>query len=128
MSLLIKKVLQGIKNLNENKADKVNITTGVEFKTGRIIDGKEECGKRINCGYLPDNGHKEIVHDLTNITLIKYEAFGKSPSGGLFNFPFINLSTQRQAICQVSVQAILLDTNYDLSGYVGYVDLYYIKN
>lgn len=65
MPLLMKRVLQGIKSLNNLKADKVNITTDTEFKTGRIIDGKEEYGKIINVGYL-EAGYKEIAHRITN--------------------------------------------------------------
>lgn len=49
MSLLIKKILEKIKKIDNVKADKINITSGVEYETGQIIDGKKEYGKRINC-------------------------------------------------------------------------------
>ena len=87
MSLLIKKILQGIKSLNNNKADKVNITTGVEFKTGRIIDEKEEYGKRINCGAGPNNGIRSVATGLFNVTYLKIEG---TITNGTIYFPLNN--------------------------------------
>ena len=47
------------------------ITTGKEFETGRIIDGKIEYGKRIDCGNLPNNSVKMVAHGLSNVTFTR---------------------------------------------------------
>lgn len=62
-----------VKELLEDKKDKQNITTGQEFETGRIIDGKKEYGKRIDCGLAPlSSTLLEINHGLTNIVFTDY--------------------------------------------------------
>lgn len=48
-----------------------HISTGVECKTGRIVDGKEEYVKRINCGAMPNNTTKEISTGLSNVRLTR---------------------------------------------------------
>ena len=133
MSLLMKKVLQGIKSLNNNKADKVNITTGVEFKTGRIIDGKEEYGKEINVGYL-ESGLKEIPHGITGWTrIIKIEGiFYNESSNTTFTIPRSYPSDNARYGIDLSLNSgnILLTcgTNYTGTIFIGIITIYYLKN
>ena len=44
---LLKTILNKIKDIESNKADRLNITTGQEYETGRTIDGKKEYGQII---------------------------------------------------------------------------------
>lgn len=54
MSLLIKKILTKLKDID------VRTTTGQEVKTNEIIDGKRVYKKRINCGNLPNATSKYV--------------------------------------------------------------------
>lgn len=49
--------IQELEQIQKELLEQINvkITTGQEFKTGRIISGKEEYGKRIDFGALPNN-------------------------------------------------------------------------
>lgn len=130
---LLKQILQEIKSLNNNKADKVNITTGVEFKTGRIIDGKEEHGKRINVGYL-ESGYKEIAHGISDWTKItKIEGiFYNENSNTTFTIPRSYPDNMSQYGIDVVVGAtniqLTCGTNYNGATFVGIITIYYLKN
>lgn len=87
MSLLIKKILEKIKKIDNVKADKINITSGVEYETGQIIDGKKEYGKRINCGRGPNNGTRSVATGLFNVTYLKIEG---TITNGTIYFPLNN--------------------------------------
>lgn len=50
----------------------INITTGTEFETGRIIDGRKEYGKIINIGKLPNASTKEIAFSVSGLSNIRY--------------------------------------------------------
>lgn len=129
MSLLMKKILQGIKSLNDDKADKVNITTGVEFKTGRIIDGKVEYGKIFEVEALASiAGNTVIATELTNITPIRLEGYIKGATL-VSNLPFIY--TGQNSVyhyCNASGNSITIRTTGDMSMYSVIETLYYTKN
>lgn len=55
MSLLIKKILTKLKDID------MRLTTGQEVKTNEFIDGKRVYKKRINCGNLPNATSKNIA-------------------------------------------------------------------
>lgn len=110
---------------------KINITTGVEFETGRIIDGKIEYGKKINIGNLPNTSDKTIAHNCGDVTFtdtncqfsnstgavqFSMKCFGRSPSD----------TTSIYVYC--SKTNIYISTAGDSSGYSGYITLTYIKN
>ena len=110
-----------------------NITTGTEFKTGRIIDGKEEYGKRISIGALPNATSQDYPHGLSNVTFTRpLEGFCTSGGGTTFNMP--NTYPDSSNMAQYSIGAwtvegnIRITTLIDRSGYRGYVTLYYTKN
>ena len=81
MSLLIKKILNKLKNIDEN------IVIGQEVKTNEIIDGKRVYKKRINCGAGPNNGTRSIATGLSNVTYIKAEGI---MTNGTMYFPLNN--------------------------------------
>ena len=61
-------------NKTKNKQDKLNITTGTEYETGRIIDGKKEYAKRFAAVTLPSSAANKIIQTgLNNINFIKLE-------------------------------------------------------
>ena len=130
---LLKQILQEIKSLNNNKADKTNITTGVEYKTGRIIDGKEEYGKRINVGYL-ESGYKEIAHGITGWTKItELEGlFYNENSNTTFTIPrSYPTEMEKYGIdLTISTTNIMLTcgTNYNGATFIGIVTVCYLKN
>ena len=62
-----------IKELINKKQNILNITTGTEYETGRIIDGKKEYAKRINCGKGPNNETIQVETGLTNVEYTKIE-------------------------------------------------------
>lgn len=115
----------------ENKT--INITTGQEYETGRIIDGKKEYGKRINCGVGPGaNGFKEVDTGLSNVTYTRIEGIVK---GSTSTFPINNSrplsGTDANAIgvyVNYSTNKINIESVADRNNYTVYVDLYYTKN
>lgn len=65
---------QKLKELMNGKQDKLSITTGVEFETGRRIDNKKEYGMRFASIELPSStGNVVISTNLKNINFIKLE-------------------------------------------------------
>lgn len=113
----------------ENKP--INITTGVEFETGRIIDGKVEYGKRIDCGYLPGAGEtKEIAHGLTNFTVtdLQGNAFSSAYTSSI-PLPYHNTNDIGYSVSlDMGNTHIYLKSALGQNHYYGYVTIYYTKN
>lgn len=108
----------------------VNITTGVEFETGRIIDGKKEYGKRIDCGKLPDNTYKDVETGLSNVNYLDWSgvATENTSSSG---WPYKILAGDSSALPTVSISGNKLRIRTPSSAftsYTGYVTFYYTKN
>ena len=129
MSLLIKKILEKVKNIDKVKADKMDITTGVEFKTGRIIDGKEEYGKRIDCGTLPAESQlKYKSTGLSNINFIRLEGIIQSSTLATnipFEYPGQPTITHYYSL---SNNQIIIKVVDDASKYTAIETVYYTKN
>lgn len=70
---LLKTILNKIKDIESNKADRLNITTGQEYETGRTIDGKKEYGQIISCGKLLDADTLDIPFSASGKNNIRYE-------------------------------------------------------
>ena len=121
MSLLIKKILNKLKNIDEN------IVIGQEVKTNKKIDGQRVYLKRINCGAIPENSTKRLAHGITNFKIVKVDAIGRSEAGSVFMFPYANLEINKFTDCQVSSKEIVLQTNYNITNYTIFVDIYYVK-
>ena len=102
-----------------------NITTGTEFETGRVIDGKKEYGKRIDFGYLPNASSKLVAHGLSNVTYTGLEGITTNgiplplghPSGTSYNI-----------LLQINSNSVQVVTGTDRSSYYAYITLYYTKN
>lgn len=108
-----------------------SITTGTEFETGRIIDGKKEYGKRINCGIVPKfNASVRKAHGISNLYLFTH-VYGVA---GTVNNPWaepIGFSTSNNIRMVIEGANIVIKTNndaYNTAEYIAYVELYYLKN
>lgn len=115
------------------KIDIANITTGTEFKTGRIIDGKEEYGKRIDLGTMPNATTKNVTTGLSNITLTRPIEGVMTAPNQVLNLPLVNYGVSSNTavnvyLADVSGNALGVRTNYDWSAATGFVTLYYTKN
>lgn len=110
-------------NVDNAKVDKQNITVGGEFKTGRTIGGKEEYGKRINIGALPNATTKNVRHGLQNVTFTGYE--GITSAG--YKLPFTSTSVNYNIQVLAGISDIVIKTVEDYSTQTGFVILYYTK-
>lgn len=104
-----------------------NISTGTEYETGRIIDGKKEYGKRINCGKLPDTSTTTINTDLGNVNILDYKGIAilnqysyKMVAGKISNYS-ISLAIENS---QIKITTYL--SAY--KNYNAYVEIFYTKN
>lgn len=105
------------------------ITTGTEYLTGKMIDGKVEYAKRINIGTLPNNATKTIAHGLSNVTFTK-PILGIANNGSYnLNLPHIEASGTGSIQASANNANIYVTTTNDRSTYNNcYLDLYYTKN
>lgn len=103
------------------------ITTGEEFETGRLIDGKKEYCKRYNIGKLPDAGKYTLNMGLGNVTILDFKgvaAFNRYSyvmDTRKINDYSVTISTENGIL---TVQTF----NSAYTNYTGYVEVYYIKN
>lgn len=107
------------------KTSPINLTTGTEFETGKVIDGKKEYGKRIDFGYLPNASSKVVAHGLRNVT---YTGIKGVTTNGLplpLGHP---AATSYNILLQVNSSNVQVVTGTDRSSYYAYVTLYYTKN
>lgn len=128
MSLLIKKILNNLKNI----ADGNKIITGQEVATNEYIDGKRVYRKRINCGNLPNATSKTVSLSLSNVNIIKIEGIAKNSSDASNNLPLPYMDPRNLQTCVmlsiISGYNIALVTAEDKSYYTAYVTVYYTKN
>lgn len=106
------------------------ITTGTEFETGRIIDGKKEYGKFINFGNLGNATNKTVAHGLTNVTFTKIVAHATNGNVS-FDTPYgyaLSDSNGVSVSCNVQGSYIQVTTNSDRTGYTAVIELNYLKN
>ena len=110
----------------------VKITTGQEFKTGRIIDGKEEYGKRIDFGALPNNTSKTVSHGI-NFSKSSFISMQCDFQETNYKISFQNYGVRPQTtnepiIAFVGNTVIGIKTVSDMSAYTGFATIYYTKN
>lgn len=118
-------------NKTKNKQDKLNITTGTEYETGRIIDGKKEYGLRKNLGAFANSGRKDFSTGLSgSCKITKYHLFAKNKSNGqVLTVPFMNLSNTQYLAGYFNDPALVATmNNYDFSGYDLIIEVYYTKS
>lgn len=118
-----------------NKALKTNITTGQEFKTGRVIDGKEEYGLRVDIGALPNATTKdvELDLDLTSVQITKVEGMAvRSTDYNSFPLPFPsnaeNYSIPMNPRIIDGISYLQIQAGIDRSNCTGKATIYYTKN
>ena len=127
----IKQNTEEIGNLKNNKLDKIEITTGVEFETGRIIDGKKEYEKTINLGSLANADTSSFKTGLsTSDTIKSYQFFARNRQNQQFlTVPFLALNgTDYISAYFNDNQNIITRTNWDATNYDLILDVYYTKN
>ena len=128
MSLLMKQILNNLKNLNNRN----RITTGYEYETGRIISGSKEYAKRINFGAMPNATQKTIAHgiDFSKASFISMECNFQNTSG--YKISFGNYAVHPTSP-SISVRAFTgnttvgINTNGDMSSWTGFITVSYIK-
>lgn len=105
------------------------ITTGVEFKTGRIIDGNEEYGKRIYFGTLPNNSSKSVAHNITNANKITgYQTFAYYKDGRFGGLTIPRAVGNDYIELQLTETDIFIASNIDASYFNAEIEIYYTKN
>lgn len=107
-----------------------NITTGTEYETGRIIDGKKEYGKFINFGNLGNATNKTAAHGLTNVTFTKIVAHvtnGNVSFDTAYGYALSD-SNGVSVSCNVQGSYVQVTTNSDRTEYTAVVELNYLKN
>lgn len=104
----------------------IEVTTGTEYETGRIIDNKKEYAKRISFGNLPNATVKSVSTGLSSsqINLIKVE--GITSSG--YPLPFVSTSSAYSIQMYCHGSGVEIKTSTDLSNQTAIVTIYYIKN
>lgn len=110
-----------------------NITTGTEYETCRIIDGKKEYAKRIDIGAMPNATTKNIATGLSNITLTRPIEGVMKAANQVLNLPLVNYGISSNTavnvyLANVSGDTLGIRTNYDWSAATGVVTLHYTKN
>ena len=107
-----------------------NITTGTEYETGRIIDGKKEYAKRINCGNLPNAEAKYVQTGLQNITLTRAIDGVMLSSNSQRGLPAPNITSGNTIMVYLNGTgtALTINTQFNWSSYTAYVELFYTKN
>ena len=115
------------------KQTNIPIVTTTEFKTGKIIDGKEEYGKLINLGNLPNASTKNVPHGIKNFTtacnITKIEGFAQGDNTSCFPLPYSSPSGLTLCIgITITNSNISVVTGNDRSSLTGHVTLYYTKN
>jgi hypothetical protein len=119
-----------IKELINKKQNILNITTGIEYETGRIIDGKKEYAKRINCGNLPNAEAKYVQTGLQNITLTRAIDGVMLSSNSQRGLPAPNITSGNTIMVYLNGTgtALTFNTQFNWSSYTAYVELFYTKN
>lgn len=108
-----------------SKAQK--ITTGTEFETGRIIDGRKEYGKIINIGKLPNASTKEIAFSVEGLRNIRFSGQARA---GTYIINFVPQKINDSSIVLSMNNNKLFVTTYT-SNYINYegeIEVYYTKN
>ena len=118
-------------NKTKNKQDKLNITTGTEYETGRIIDSKKEYAKRFTAIALPNSASNIIIQTgLTNINFIKLEgSISKTDGSENSNLPY--LYTGQPDVYHYysnTSKNITIRVSGDMSDYQVIETIYYTKN
>lgn len=109
----------------------IKITTGIEFETGRIIDGKTEYGMIKNLGTAPNNERKDYstVDLSSSFTVSRYLIYAKNKSNKqILSIPFIALNlTDMTSAYLNDAKNIPCKANWDMSNFDLWIEIYYFK-
>lgn len=116
------------KNELKDKQNILNIITGTEVEAGRVIDGKKEYMKRINCGKMPDNNTIKINTGLSNVSYQDFKGIVIDPTSDY------SYKMDTKKINDYSILLQLLGNQINITTYrssystcTGYVEVYYLK-
>lgn len=119
-------------NLNKLQTDLLNtINDNEEFTTNRIINGKQEYGKKIDLGTLPDTSQKDVSIgiDMTKVTVTKMEGVAyRSTDNSVFPLPLVTITGTESIQFFIYGNTIRVITGTDRSNCTGFVIIYYTKN
>lgn len=106
---------------------------GEEFLTGRIINGKEEYGKRIDFGALPNNTSKTISHGInfSKASFISMQCDFQNTNGYKISFQNYGIdptSNSSSIIAFIGNSVASIKTSSNMSNYTGFVTICYTKN
>lgn len=117
--------------LNGKLTQSVTVADGVEFETGRIVNGKKEYCIRLNLGPLPNATVIDYQTGLSNSYIVtNYHLYGLSSDTQCFSLPFFNLSDPSHYVLgyvKGGPSVVCTKSNYDVSAYDLVVEIAYIK-
>lgn len=102
------------------------ISTGIEIKTNKKIDGKDIYYKRIDLGTGPTSTSKTYPIGINFNNIIDSNVFAKDSTAS-FKLPFLAQSSQEFINYYFQSTNIIIQAGKDRSGYNFYLDIYYIK-
>jgi hypothetical protein len=109
----------------------VTVTDGVEFETGRIVNGKREYCTRLNLGPLPNATAIDYPTGLdSSYVVTHYHLYGLGSDTRCFSLPFFNLSNPSYHVLgyvKGGPSVVCTKSNYDVSAYDLIVEISYIK-
>ena len=105
---------------------KTNIVVGSEQTTNEFYNNKQVYVKRIDCGYLLNQGLKAIPHGLTNVTFVKVDGIAVN-NEVVYPLSFVNSDYDKVGLW-LDQNGIEIITYGDKTSFHAWVDLYYTKN
>lgn len=101
---------------------------GTEYLTNEKHHYSPVYTKLIDLGTLPNTATKSVAHNLSNVTVVRYQAFATNATDGYVQeFPFHNTAGDIVGKVYYSTDGIKVVTYDDLSGYTGAIQLWYKK-
>ena len=109
----------------------ITVTDGVEFETGRIVNGKKEYCTRLNLGPLPNATAIDYQTGLDSSYIVtNYHLYGLGSDTRCFSLPFFNLSNTSYHVLgyvKGGPSVVCTKSNYDVSAYDLIVEIAYTK-
>lgn len=102
------------------------ISTGIEIKTNRRIDGKDIYYKRIDLGTGPNATSKAYSIGINFNNIVDSNVFAKDSTSS-FKLPFLAQSAQEFINYYFQSNQIIIQAGKDKSKYNFYLDIYYTK-
>ena len=107
---------------------KVKITTGEEYETNIIIDGKKVYFRAVDLGALPNNTSKNIADQGMESNILVHYICGVAHNNTnirAFSIPGFGPGLIAVGLHRISFRNILIETNGDLSSYSATAYIYY---